>query len=233
MNEEGTLDFNFWPSFADLMLAVVLVLVLVLFLTTAVITVGKIDLSGVEKNQQDMVKAIAVEYRSEPKKLDDTGHKWGISSDKSDKYDIEIQNDLNQQRITFGDKVLFEQDHVEITDNGRKVLTAVGQNVKHQLGFLREIQIRGHADTKPTGRFRDNVQLAAERAMTVFEFFRSNVGIDPTRVLISATSFGEYDPALRSDTEVSYTWERLRQDNSSEELRSKNRRIELVLVYRR
>lgn len=231
MDGEDVLDFNFWPSFADLMLAVVLILVVVLFLITAVITVGKIDLTRVEENQGEMINAIAQKYGSAPKKLDRDGHKWGISSENSARYDIEVQNDLNQQRITFSDKVLFLPDNVEINQKGKEVLTAVGQKVRNQIALFKEIQIRGHADTNPT-RYKLNVRLAAERAIKVFEFLRTDVDINPTQVLMSATSFGEYDPVNRSQDEISYSLERLRQDNSTDELRSKNRRIELVLVYR-
>lgn len=230
MDEETVLDFNFWPSFADLMLALVLILVLVLFLTTAVITFGKIDFTRVHKNQVDMIHAIAQKYGSEPRKLDQIGRVWGISSDNSDKYDIEIENDLNQQRITFSDKVLFQPDEVEINQKGQEVLTAVGQNLRNQLVFFKEIQIRGHADTNPT-RYKLNMRLAAERAIAVFEFFRTKVGIDPSENLMSATSFGEFSPVQRVQSTGGYNRTRMVEDNSTPEQKSKNRRIELLLSY--
>ena len=46
--EENTLDFNFWPSFADLMLILVLILVIVVFVVIAVISAGTVDLRTVE-----------------------------------------------------------------------------------------------------------------------------------------------------------------------------------------
>ena len=41
--EEDTLDFNFWPSFADLMLTLVLILVIIVFVVIAVISAGTVD----------------------------------------------------------------------------------------------------------------------------------------------------------------------------------------------
>lgn len=58
-DDENVLDFNFWPSFADLMLALVLILVLVVFLIRSIITVGTINLKHVQQNQMNMVQAVA------------------------------------------------------------------------------------------------------------------------------------------------------------------------------
>ena len=66
MEEQTNLDFNFWPSFADLMLAFVLILVLVMFVFVAVVSVGTVNLSEVQKNQKNMIEAIGKSYGVEP-----------------------------------------------------------------------------------------------------------------------------------------------------------------------
>lgn len=231
MQDEELLSFNFWPSFADMMLALVLVLCLVLFLVSATIAIGTVNLREVETNQVNLVKAIASDYRVEPRQLSTTA--YGIYFQDHREADIEIHNDLNLQRITFSDKVLFEPDHTEIKPEGEQVLRVVALKLKDQLPLIREIQIQGHADTIPSKRYASNVELAANRAIAVFEFLKDNVGIQPAEHLMSVTSFGEYQSVQRSGQDQPYTLDQLLADNVRDELRRRNRRIELVLIYRR
>jgi flagellar motor protein MotB len=230
MQEENLLSFNFWPSFADMMLALVLVLCLALFLVAAVMAVGTVNLKEVEANQMSMINSIADDYKVKPSQLPDNA--YGIYFPGSKEPDIEIHNDLSSQRITFSDKILFEPDHTEIKPEGEQVLMIVGAKVRAQLALIREIQIQGHADTKPSGKFASNVELAANRAISVFGFLQDKVGIKPAEHLMSITSFGEYKSVQRT-TSTDYSMEKLQADNGSDELRRRNRRIELVLIYRR
>lgn len=231
MENQEVLDFNFWPAYADLMLALVLILVLVLFLVTAVITVGTVNLSQVQRNQTNMIQAIASSYGTKAIGLKpDT---FGISSANNSDYDIEIRNEPTLQRITFSDKVLFDPDDYHLKPNGETALRTVGSTLKQQLSLIREIQIQGHADTNPTGRFPSNVHLAAFRAIEVFGFLQNSTGIDPADHLMSATSFGEFDPVERARNDGSYNRSRLLADNGTSQQKSKNRRIELLLFYRR
>ncbi|HZE72489.1 MAG TPA: OmpA family protein [Pyrinomonadaceae bacterium] len=230
IQDEELLTFNFWPSFADMMLALVLVLCLVLFLISATIAVGTVNLREVETNQMSLVKAIALDYKVVPRKLSDTT--YGISFRGQTEPDIEIHNDLNLQRITFSDRVLFEPDHTEIKPEGEEVLRIVGRKLREQLQLIREIQIQGHADTVPSKRYASNVELAANRAIAVFEFLRNKVGIQPAEHLMSVTSFGEYKSVQRNE-DKSYSQDKLLADNLNDELKRRNRRIELVLIYRR
>ncbi len=68
--EDNTLDFNFWPSFSDLMLTLVLILVIVVFAVIAAFSIGTDDLRAelkdtkkemakVEKEQKEIAEAIA------------------------------------------------------------------------------------------------------------------------------------------------------------------------------
>lgn len=230
MEQENTLDFNFWPSFADLMLAVVLILVLVLFLVTAVISVGTINLSQVQRNQVEMVNTIASSYGSKPKELEK--NTFGISISTPHTYDVLIKNEPTLQQITFSDHVLFSPDDYKLNPGGREVLEVVGNALKQQLSLIREIQIQGHADPDTSSRFESNTHLAALRAIEVFRFLEQTVGIDPAEHLMSATSFGEFKPLQRSLDDRQYGRDKLREHNSTSDLKSRNRRIELLLFYR-
>ena len=230
MQDDDLLSFNFWPSFADMMLALVLVLCLALFLVAAVMAMGTVNLKEVEANQTSMIDSIAADYDVKPRKLPDNS--YGIYFNNTKDPDIEINNDLSSQRITFSDKILFEPDHTELKPEGEQVLTVVGTKLREQLALIKEIQIQGHADTKPSARFRSNVELAANRAIAVFDFLQDKVGIKPAEHLMSVTSFGEYKSVQRK-TDTNYNMDRLQADNGNDELRRRNRRIELVLIYRR
>lgn len=230
MEEESALDFNFWPSFADLMLALVLILVLVLFLVVAIISVGTVNLSHVQKNQRDMINAIASKYASEPQMLEE--NVYGISISVRNNYDIVIKNEPGLQRITFSDKILFIPDDAHLNAIGQEVLQVVGDSLKQQMPLIREIQIQGHADTDRSRHFPSNVHLASARAISVYIFVQEKVGIDPAEHLMSVTSFGEYKPAQRSDDDSSYDLAKLQRDNSTPQAKGRNRRIELLLFYR-
>lgn len=231
MQDDELISFNFWPSFADMMLALVLVLCLVLFLVSASIAVGTVNLKEVEANQMSMINSIALDYKVKPRKLAlDT---YGIYFKEHKDPDIEIHNDLNSQRITFSDKVLFEPDHTDLKPEGEQVLRVVGTKLREQLALVKEIQIQGHADTIPSKRFDSNVELAANRAIAVFGFLQGNVDIQPSEHLMSVTSFGEYQSVQRSSNDKDYNMDKLLGDNVSDDLRRRNRRIELVLIYRR
>ncbi len=232
MEDDNSFDFNFWTSFADIMLSLVLVLCLLLFMVAAVISIGKVNLKQIEDNQQTMIKSIADEYKVKPQLRDKDV--FGISFSKNDVDDITIKNDLSSQTITFSDKLLFSPDRTEINPGGEEVLSVIGKTIFNQRRSIKEIQIQGHADTLKSGRFSTNTQLAAMRAISVFQFLQEKVGINPNENLMSATSFGEFKSVQRGgDDKSSYNQERLLKDNVDENSRSRNRRIELVLIYRR
>ncbi|MCI0489786.1 MAG: OmpA family protein [Blastocatellia bacterium] len=229
MEEDNALDFTFWPSFADLMLALVLILALVLFLVTAVIAAGTVNLSEVQKTQADMVNEIARSFDGKIINLDKD--RFGISLTSETKPDLIILNEPTLQRITFSDNILFRPDDDRLNDRGVEVLMKVGQALKQQISHIREIQIQGHADTDSTKRYASNTHLAALRAIRVFKFLQEKVGINPAEYPMSATSFGEFKPVQRQD-DGQYTEDNLREHNSTTEMKNRNRRIEMLLFYR-
>ena len=74
------------------------------------------------------------------------------------------------------------------------------------------IEIEGHTDNVPMSsrRFASNNELSAARALSVFNYLMDTTNLDPARIKNSGR--GEYVPIA---------------DNSTEEGRAKNRRVEI------
>ena len=78
----------------------------------------------------------------------------------------------------------------------------------------RKFQVAGHTDNKPikSGKFRDNWELSAQRALTVTDLM-IKTGLDARR--LSAAGYADVLPVATNDTDDG---------------RRQNRRIEIVLV---
>ena len=248
--EENTLDFNFWPSFSDLMLILVLILVIVVFAVIVSFSVkpvpippdppGTHDLSEVKKKQEAMIKAIADKYdvkwedveKRKDEETETNSFVIPITLEDGSSTEISIQNDTKLQRYSFSDSILFEKNKFNLNEKGQETLEIVGYEIKKHLNNISEIQIQGHADPdKPKFDPHFNLHLAADRAIVVFIFLQEKIGIDPARHLMSATSFGEYKPVKRSDKDRTYTTEKLKGHNETKDMKDKNRRMEILLFY--
>ena len=237
--EDNTLDFNFWPSFSDLMLTLVLILVIVVFAVIAAFSVGPteppsvgtVDLTEVEQRQMAVLHAIATEYHVEPIEVETDSFVIPIHLEGGGYTKILIQNEPTLQRYSFSDRILFEPDEHYLNEDGKETLLTVGHQIKKNLNDINEIQIQGHADPDPPAFVPSNLHLAALRAIEVYKFLQEQVHIDPARYLMSATSFGEYKPVQRLDQDDTYTPEKLESHNSTRALKARNRRIEILLFY--
>lgn len=234
--EEETLDFNFWPSFADLMLILVLILVITVFAVIAVMSAELVEagtnLEHVREKQEAMIEAIADEYGVEEEEQKDGRFVIPIQLGDGSFTEIAVQNEPTIQRFSFTDRILFEPDEYLLKQAGEETLLIVGNEIKHYLTSIREIQIQGHADPDTPSKSPSNLHLAAWRAIEVFNFLQEQVKIDPASHLMSATSFGEFKPVQRSNQGADYNVEKLAEHNSTHELKAQNRRIEILLFYR-
>jgi flagellar motor protein MotB len=229
---EDEIEFNFWPSFADLMLTLVLILVAVIYVYITFQALQTVNLSTIRINQEQVVRGIASALGDE--EIEEDGNIYRIGES------ITITNDLQTQKITFSDKVLFPPDNFELNSDGKKMLRKVRDVIAPILQEqIREIQIHGHADTEVSMKHNSNLHLAAWRAISVFNFLRNDpengegkVNISPYEHMMSATTFGEFKPVTRSEDEK-YSKNKLDEANNSFEKRSANRRIELMLFYKR
>lgn len=217
------IGFNFWPSFTDLMLSLVLVVLTILFVVSKIIAVGSENLDEARRSQHVIQTEIKNQLGSHYKVqiVNDMSHDSGS--------DIYIYDKLDRQTITFSDKVLFDSGESEIKPEGYKLLSVVGPVIKNNLQNIVEIQVQGHADST----FEDtyNLKLAAERAMAVYVYLQNVVGINPAEHMMSATSFGKFKPVGR-ELGRDFDYQKLAEANGTEELKARNRRIEIVLYFK-
>lgn len=223
--------FNFWPSFTDLMLSFVLVVLIVLFVVSRMLAAGSENLDKARESQHQIEQQIS----------SDIGHTYkvyvvqakndqDIDKEMQENHaDVYIIDKLDRQTITFSDKVLFDSNESNIKPAGYEILNTVGPIIAKNLDNIGEIQIQGHADIDFEDDF--NLALAASRAMAVYKYLQVNVGIDPAQYLMSATSFGKYKPVGR-EAGSDYSLTALQQANATDELKARNRRIEIVLFYK-
>ena len=223
--------FNFWPSFTDLMLSLVLVVLIILFVVSKMIAAGNENLDRARDSQKAIQTQIKnmIGSKYSIKVISDRNNKDTAKEIEESIADINIIDKLDRQTITFSDKLLFDSGKSDLKPAGLDVLNAVGPVIKSNLQYISEIQIQGHADIVNTDDF--NLRLASERAISVYKFVQTNVGIDPAEHLMSITSFGKYKPIGREAGDKFDKYD-LSKANSTYTLRAKNRRIEIVLFYK-
>lgn len=231
MDEDKNLDLNFWPSFSDLMLLLVFVMVIMMTSFIVYLAPNNMDLRTIQQNQMHFVNAIALGNNTEYIQDADNANLYHISTSSNSQNDIQIRNDAKVQLITFSTNILFEPDSYLLNEKGRDVLFQFGGVLKDNISMIKEIQIQGHADIEKTKRHGSNLRLAAFRAITVYDFLQQELGIDPSVHLMSVTSFGEYKPVQRSE-ESEFNSDQLKESNNTAEKKDANRRIEILLFYR-
>ena len=194
-----------------------------------------VNFKQVRQNQVKIMNEIASIYNTTPLSMPEKEDTYFIFTDPQQKNRIAIQNDATLQRISFGSDILFDSGRAELKDKGKEILkkfSSVFENGK-KLGLIKEIQIQGHADSDPLYDYKGgNLGLAADRAIAVFEQFKS-LNIDPEKYVMSITSFGEHMPVERQFEDIGYSSNMLQKHNSTEMQKSLNRRIEIVLNYRK
>ncbi len=128
----------------------------------------------------------------------------------SGKLQVEIRK--GRMIVKMSDKILFDPGKTKLKDEGEEALKQIAAVLK-DIGN-RDFLITGHTDNVPikTQRFPSNWDLSAARAVTVTKFMQSE-GVDPKH--LGAAGFSEFDPVG---------------DNTTEDGRRSNRRIEIVLM---
>lgn len=119
--------------------------------------------------------------------------------------------------ITLNSNVTFRSGSYELTPEGKKTLAnvAVELNSDFEGNMIRVI---GHTDNDPIRKspFKDNWELGAERALEVIRYLSSQHGVDPARLV--GASRGDTKPVA---------------ENGTKEGKSRNRRVEIVVVIPR
>ena len=115
-------------------------------------------------------------------------------------------------RITLAASTLFPSGSAKLRSSSLKSIDKIAEILKKS---PKRLVIEGHTDNQPLqgGLFETNWELAAARASQVLRYLVKVHGFDPSRV--AAISYGEFKPIDSNDTE---------------EGRSRNRRVELLIV---
>jgi chemotaxis protein MotB len=135
--------------------------------------------------------------------------------DEISKGNITIQQVRDRLTINMVERVLFDSGQAQIKPTGLKVLKEVGDILKKITD--KQIRIEGHTDNVPISaklqnRFKTNWELSTARATTVVHYLIEQSGVD--RQYLSAVGYADTRPIALND---------------SEEGKSSNRRIEIVL----
>lgn len=124
--------------------------------------------------------------------------------------DIEMQVTAQYVQLTMKGSLLFNSGSADLKEESKPVLDKVGLILERYAAGT--IEIEGHTDNVPmSGRkFANNNELSAGRALSVFDYLMDTTDLNPAHIKTSGR--GEYVPIA---------------DNSTEEGRAKNRRVEI------
>ena len=114
--------------------------------------------------------------------------------------------------------VFFNSGDIQLTTSGLSTLSSLEEVFRANSDKI--VIIEGHTDNVRLGqylrsRFNSNLDLSAARALRVARFCANRLGVQPEQITVAA--FSEYRPVA---------------DNTSNEERRKNRRVEIFLEPR-
>ncbi len=171
-----------------------------------------------QKLERDLQKQKSVIILQEKviRLLDDT--KKTIESSLKDQIaakDIEVVETEDQVKMILVDKILFESGSVEVSDEGKALLTIIAKSIRDSKS--QNIIVEGHTDDKPISgrlinRFPSNWELSAARAAAVVRFLQLNGKLPAEHLSVHG-----------------YSFHRPLATNKTEQGRSQNRRIEIIL----
>lgn len=129
--------------------------------------------------------------------------------------DVSISRKGDKIYVSLLERIMFDSGRAEIKEEGVKVLEKIAEIINQYED--QEVIVEGHTDDTPIGPslqkiYPTNWDLSAKRAVNVVRYLEY-LGVNPSR--LSAVAYGEHRPVA---------------DNSTEEGRALNRRIEIVLM---
>jgi len=116
--------------------------------------------------------------------------------------------------ITMADDILFDSGKAKLKNKSHGILKKVADVINEKLPD-RNVGVEGHTDNIPIkySGWRSNWELSASRATSVLHYLLDECGMEPQK--LSAIGYGEYKPIA---------------DNSTAAGRSKNRRVEIIVL---
>lgn len=117
--------------------------------------------------------------------------------------------------ISLDNTILFESGSAQLKPENEDTLLKIAETINTMDNYIR---IEGHTDNRPihTAVYPSNWELSAARAASVVKLFRDSAGIAPEKMV--AVGYAEFKPVA---------------DNSTEEGRAENRRIDIIILSER
>lgn len=135
-------------------------------------------------------------------------------------YDLDSDVLVTQENaglvLRFQDNVLFDPGKAQLKTRSKEILKDISGFLQTPEFIEKSIRIEGHTDTvpvNPTSLYPTNWELSAGRASNVVRYLIEDLSLNPERFSISG--YGEYHPVAPNDTA---------------ENRSKNRRVDIVIL---
>lgn len=126
---------------------------------------------------------------------------------------IEVDFSAQYVQLSLKGALLFSSGSAQIKESAEKILTKVGI-ILQKYSLNSTIEIEGHTDNVPisSAEYANNDELSSARALAVFAYFRETTSLNPA--ILKHSGRGEWVPIA---------------DNSTEEGRTKNRRVEIKI----
>jgi chemotaxis protein MotB len=175
---------------------------------------NKTDVGNSEKNSNDItISSTKSNETIEDEKMKEIKEKIEKEIDEEGYANkVKLVLDGEGLEISIQDVVLFNIGDAEIKKDVYPLLLHVTGIIK---GLDNSIKVVGHTDNVPihNAKFRSNWDLSSFRAINVMNFMMEQGKMSPKKFSIQA--YGEFKPKY---------------DNSTEEGRAKNRRVEIYIV---
>lgn len=125
---------------------------------------------------------------------------------------VDITEDERGVILQLKDSILFQTGESKLKPESKDILNKINTLLK---SVPNSIVVEGHTDNVPihNSEYDSNWDLSTARAVTVVRYFIEEKGENPSR--FSASGYGEYKPLVA---------------NNSDENRSKNRRVNILIV---
>ena len=125
---------------------------------------------------------------------------------------VELITDPRGLVVSLPEGATFGVGSADVTSEAQRIIQVVAETVK-PLG--NRLRVEGHTDNVPirTARYQSNWELSTARASSVVMFMVGAGALEPER--LSAAGYGEFHP---------------RADNSTAAGRSRNRRVDVVIL---
>lgn len=128
---------------------------------------------------------------------------------------LDVFKSNNTIIIRVKDSVLFDSGQDKIRQDALDMLDNIISIFDQYDDAIREIHVEGHTDNVPinSSRFKSNWDLSTSRAVSVIQYCIERSILSPMKY--AAAGYGEYHPIA---------------DNTTEEGKAKNRRVDFVLT---